>query len=185
MREAARRWNATGFRAPAMHRSWDWMPELGFDYDASWPDTDPYEPQPGGGCTWWPFFNQGMVELPVTLPQDHTLFVILRHSDEALWIEKAEALRARRGMVQILTHPDYMTDLRMRDCYRRLLERLAGDETAWRALPRDVAAWWRRRGASTVAADGRVWAVAGPAAGEAVVELSRPPSGGALGLGRV
>ena len=76
-RSTRRRWNAVGFRSPATHRVWEWMPLIGFDYDSSYPDTDPYEPQPGGCCSWLPYFNQDLVELPITLPQDYTLFTIL------------------------------------------------------------------------------------------------------------
>jgi len=49
MREAAARWQARGFRSPALRRDADVMPELGFDYDSSFPDTDPFGPD-GGGC---------------------------------------------------------------------------------------------------------------------------------------
>lgn len=66
MRAYAQRWRAVGFRSPATHRVWEWMPLLGFDYDSSFPDTDPYEPQPGGCCTWLPYFNEELVELPIT-----------------------------------------------------------------------------------------------------------------------
>jgi hypothetical protein len=55
-----------------------------------------------------------------------------------------------------------------------VLERYAQDATAWKALPGEVAAWWRRRRASTVAPAGEGWTVVGPAAGEAVVELTEP-----------
>ena len=72
------------------------MPLLGFDYDSSYPDTDPFEPAAGGCCTWLPFFNGDLVELPITLPQDHTLFVILRR-DSRLWLEKADVLRRAAG----------------------------------------------------------------------------------------
>jgi hypothetical protein len=54
------------------------MASLPFEYDSSYPDTDPFEPQPGGCCSWLPYFNGPLVELPITLPQDHTLFVIPR-----------------------------------------------------------------------------------------------------------
>src|SRR4029453_3244973 len=83
---------------------------LGFDYDTSYTDTDPYEPQPGGGCTYLPFFNKQLVELPIPLPQDHTLFSILQHQDGELWIRKARELRDRGGMVLVLAHPDYARD---------------------------------------------------------------------------
>jgi hypothetical protein len=171
IREAAERWNAVGFRSPATRRKWELMPLLGFDYDSSYPDTDPFEPQDSGCCTWLPFFNQDMVELPLTMPQDHTLFVILRHSDESAWIEKAEFLRSRGGMAMIDTHPDYLIDERIMGAYRRLLERYAGDPTAWKALPRDVSAWWRMRAASKIERAGEDWIVTGPAAGGARVEL--------------
>ena len=45
MRAWAERWGAVGFRSPATHRGWDLIPLLGFDYDSSYPDTDPFEPQ--------------------------------------------------------------------------------------------------------------------------------------------
>jgi len=50
-----------------------------------------------------------MVELPITLTQDRTLFVILRR-DEPLWREKVKFLRARGGMALTIVHPDYMLD---------------------------------------------------------------------------
>ncbi len=171
MRSAAERWRAVGFRSPATQRQWELMPMLGFDYDSSYPDSDPFEPQGGGCCTWLPFFNGEMVELPLTMQQDHTLFVILRHSDETAWLEKAEFLRSRGGMALIDTHPDYLIEDRIGDAYRRLLERYAADPSAWRPLPREVSAWWRRRAGSTVRRTADDWVVSGPAAGEARVEL--------------
>ena len=89
------------------------MHRLGFDYDSSYTDTDPYEPQPGGCCTFLPYFNRGTVELPITLPQDHTLFTILQHADADLWLRKAGHIRDRGGMVLVLTHPDYAHDQRL------------------------------------------------------------------------
>jgi hypothetical protein len=171
MREAAERWNTVGFRSPATQRRWELMPLLAFDYDSSYPDTDPFEPQHGGCCTWLPFFNQSMVELPLTMPQDHTLFVILRHKDETAWIDKAEFLRERGGMALIDTHPDYLLDDRIMGAYRRLLERYADDQTAWKVLPREVSAWWRRRADSQIERAGDDWIVTGPAVEEARVEL--------------
>ncbi|HTW41575.1 MAG TPA: hypothetical protein VMD79_04630 [Solirubrobacteraceae bacterium] len=171
MRAAAERWQAVGFRSPATHRQWDLMPLLGFDYDSSYPDTDPFEPQGGGCCTWLPFFNQEVVELPMTMPQDHTMFVILRHRDETAWIEKAEFLRSRDGMALLDTHPDYLLDARIMRAYGRLLERYAHEPSAWKPLPHEVSDWWRRRAASRVEREGSGWVVRGPAAGDARVEI--------------
>ncbi|HYB24329.1 MAG TPA: hypothetical protein VED41_11055 [Solirubrobacteraceae bacterium] len=171
MRAAAERWQAVGFRSPATHRDWELMPQLQFDYDSSYPDTDPYEPQSGGCCSWLPFFNREMVELPMTMPQDHTLFEILRERDETLWVEKADFLRARGGMALLDTHPDYLVKERIMSAYRRLLERYAHDDSAWKPLPREVSRWWRDRAALRVERAGSEWVITGPAAGEARLEL--------------
>lgn len=169
--DAAALWGAAGFRSAALHREWGWMGQLQFDYDSSVPDTDPFEPQGGGCYTWLPFFNGDVVELPLTLPQDHTLFVILREKDESAWIRKAEFLRARGGLAMMDTHPDYLIDKEIFGAYSRFLDYFSSDATAWKALPRDVSAWWRRRAASSLVFDGRDWQVVGPAAGEARIEL--------------
>ena len=164
MREYANKWRASGFRSPATHRVWEWMPLLGFDYDSSFPDTDPYEPQPGGCCTWLPYFNEDLVELPITLAQDYTLFTILRHEDERLWLEKAHFLREHGGMALLITHPDYMLERRPRAAYARFLDAFREDRTVWQALPREVSAWWRRRAASHLERSGQGWKIVGPAA---------------------
>jgi hypothetical protein len=174
IREAADSWGAVGFRSPALHRRWEWMPLLGFDYDSSYPDTDPYEPMPGGCCSWLPFFIGDVVELPITLPQDHTLFTILRQDDETIWVRKAELLRARGGMVLMDTHPDYLTDEDTFTAYGRFLQQFVGDTSAWHALPHEVSSWWRRRSASHLEPNGDGWRVVGPAADEASVEYVQP-----------
>jgi hypothetical protein len=174
IRAYAERWHAVGFRSPATQRVWGWMPELGFEYDSSSTDTDPYEPEPGGCCSYLPFANQELVELPITLPQDHTLFAILRHTNGDVWLDKARHLRARGGMALALAHPDYAIDPHLSAAWGRLLTEFRDDETAWQALPRDVAAWWRRRSASVIRRDGAGWRIDGPAADEGSVRLATP-----------
>lgn len=164
MREYADRWHAAGFRSPATQRRWEWMPRLGFDYDSSYSDTDPYEPQPGGCCSYLPYFNENMVELPITLPQDHTLFSILQRSDAEVWIQKAEFLRERGAMVLALTHPDYAHDPRVAEGYRSLLDRFRHDNSVWHALPGEVTTWWRQRASSVIRTEGDGWRIEGPAA---------------------
>jgi hypothetical protein len=172
MRQWAERWGAVGFRSPATRRDSSTMAMLPFQYDSSFPDTDPFEPQSGGCCSWLPFFNGGIVELPITMPQDHTLFVILRARDARLWIDKAERIRARGGMVLLITHPDYVMEGPALPAYEQLLAHFAEDPDVWRATPAEVAAWWRRRNASSLHWTGSSWEVVGPAAGEAAVSLS-------------
>ncbi len=174
MRAHAERWGAVGFRSPSTLRAWELMPRLGFDYDSSYPDTDPYEPQPGGCCTWLPHMNDGMVELPITLSQDHTVFTILQKPDEQLWLDKAAFLKERGGMVLALTHPDYLADDVVFGAYRRFLQAFVDDGSVWRALPREISAWWRRRAASSLELRDGEWHIVGPAAGEGAVSLAAP-----------
>jgi hypothetical protein len=175
MRRWAQRWQASGFRSPATHRAWDTMASLPFEYDSSYPDTDPFEPQPGGCCSWLPFFNGPIVELPITLTQDHTAFVILRRTDAGMWIGKSERIRAAGGMALLITHPDYLRQAPIARAYEEFLARFADDDSAWRALPVDVGRWWRRRAQSRLARAGDGWQVVGPARAEARV-LTRPPA---------
>lgn len=138
-------WEAVGFRSPATHRNADWMPELGALYDSSFPDTDPFEPQAGGCCSIHPFFLGDLVELPITLVQDHTMWEILRRETIDLWTDKSDWIIANGGLINLITHPDYLdTPARLR-MYEEFLVYLAEQEGGWHALPREVAAWWRTR----------------------------------------
>ena len=145
------------------------MPRLGFDYDSSYPDTDPYEPVAGGCCSWLPFINGELVELPITLPQDHTLYEILRVPAARHWCAKADEVADRCGMALLITHPDYMLDAGRLDDYRAFLAHVAERDDVWRALPREVSAWWRRRASSSLVLRDDQWTVTGPAALDAAV----------------
>jgi len=174
MREWAERWKATGFRSPATQRDWSLMPSLGFDYDSSYPDTDPFEPQGGGCCAWLPFFNDELVELPITLPQDHTLFVILGEKDAQTWLRKADVLRERGGMVLIDTHPDYLSDEPAGSAYTEFLAYYSDDPEMWRALPAEVTSWWRRRAATSIEREPGSWRLVGAASDDAALRYASP-----------
>jgi hypothetical protein len=145
------------------------MPELQFEYDTSFPDTDPYEPQPGGCCSIVPFFIGHLVELPMTMPQDHTIFEILGHSDISIWNVKADWIEEHSGLVLVNVHPDYMDSPVRLQLYEEFLAYMKEKRNMWHALPKDVARWWRDRDASNlVEKDGR-FVVVGPAAGRASI----------------
>lgn len=71
-------------------------------------------------------------------------------------------------------HPEVLAPLDRTAALERLLWTLAGDASAWRALPRDVPDWWRVRAASRIARDGRRWKAPGPAAGTATIRAVAP-----------
>ncbi len=156
VRRIAREHGLRGFRAPSTLRRAQWIPQLECDFDSSFSDTDIFEPQPGGTCSIFPFFLDDVVELPYTLPQDHTLMHVLRRDLLPTWIRKVRWIASLGGMILTLVHPDYCGEGRYLQTYEKLLEYLAGIDKAWRALPSEVAQWWRRRaGAQLHVIDGR------------------------------
>jgi len=113
IRNFLREWKACGFRSPLMQHKLAWLHQLGVEYDASTFDTDPFEPEPDAVGTVFPFWvpgpnNSGFVELPYTLPQDFTLFVVLREPNIDIWKKKLDWVAACGGMALLNTHPDYM-----------------------------------------------------------------------------
>ena len=159
IREYLREWNASGFRSPLMQHKLQWLHALGAEYDASTFDTDPFEPQPDGTGTIFPFWvsgsnGGGYVELPYTLVQDFALFSVLRERNIDIWKRKLDWVAEHGGMALLNTHPDYMCfeGNRDRDEYpvsyyteflRYAREKYEG--SYWSALPRDVARYYRDR----------------------------------------
>jgi hypothetical protein len=106
-------WGANGFRSGAMHHNLEWLHAVNVEYDASTFDTDPFEPQPDGVGTIFPFFvphpsGSGYVELPYTLPQDSTLFLLLREQTVKIWKDKLDFVARHGGMAMVIVHPDYI-----------------------------------------------------------------------------
>src|SRR5438067_8742852 len=111
----------------------EWLHGLNIQYDCSTFDTDPFEPQPEGRHTIFPFSvsapeavggngdgktahrakseqpgtvngnhprapRRGYVELPYTLPQDSTLFLLLGETTPDIWLRKLEWIATHGGM---------------------------------------------------------------------------------------
>ena len=156
-------WGAAGFSSPSMHHNLEWSADLAVEYDCSTCDTDPFEPQPDGAGTVFPFLipssrasgNSMIVELPYTLPQDLTLFVLMEERDIGIWKAKLRWIAEHGGMVLLKTHPDYInlegSKLRVDEypgeLYLRFLEHLRSEYSGqyWHVLPRDMARFWRQR----------------------------------------
>jgi peptidoglycan/xylan/chitin deacetylase (PgdA/CDA1 family) len=159
IKEYLRRWNSSGFRSPLMQHKLEWLHMLDVEYDSSTFDTDPFEPEPDGVCTIFPFWvpgpnEGGFVELPYTLVQDFTLFGILREPTIDIWKQKLDWIAEHGGMALINTHPDYMCFngqpaldefpvSRYEEFLRYVREKYEG--SYWSALPREVARYYRDR----------------------------------------
>jgi hypothetical protein len=164
------KWNAVGFRSAYMLRNLEWIKKLDIAYDTSTFDTDPFEPQPDGVNTIFPFWvprgseanslnssrdrvgatvsrvghpatwphaaerdsqrqpstfdhphcevhapssllpasNPGYVELPYTLAQDSTCFLVLREPTIRLWKKKLDWIADHGGMALLNVHPDFI-----------------------------------------------------------------------------
>ena len=176
-----REWGASGYRSGFMLRNLDWLHELDIRYDCSTFDTDPFELQSDGAGTIFPtwvnapkghenapsnskngnsangnsaFSRQGYVELPYTLPQDSTLFLVLQETSPDIWLKKADWIAANGGMILVNVHPDYMqfgdeaSSNRTYPVkfYTELLDHLrkkyAGE--FWQPLPREIADYTSR-----------------------------------------
>lgn len=150
-----KKWNVCGFRAGAMHHNLEWISNLNIKYDASTFDTDPFEPQSDGVNTIFPFFVQSKnkkreyVELPYTLAQDFTLFVIMQEKTIRLWKEKLKWISEHGGMSLVIVHPDYINFADNKpdsfekysiELYSEFLQHIKKDykDNYWNALPREV-----------------------------------------------
>ncbi len=186
-------WGAAGFRGGFMLRNLDWIHELEIEYDASTFDTDPFEPQPEGARTIFPYWvskpdssltqnlslrtpgnsldpepgpdlaesgypnstsRAGYVELPYTLPQDSTIFLLLRERTPEVWLRKLDWVANNRGMALLITHPDYMNFTGKNgsgleypcDHYRHFLECVRRNYSGqyWHTTATKLAAWYRK-----------------------------------------
>lgn len=189
-----RKWGAAGFRSGFMLRNLDWIHGLDIQYDSSTFDTDPFELQPDGANTIFPFWiptpadspkprssaadqrqqddrcartRRGYVELPYTLSQDSTLFLVLRETTPAIWRQKLDWIAAHGGMALVNVHPDYINfsgkDHTDREyplhLYTEFLTYVSTRYSGqyWNPLPRTLATWYngaRNKPISAITSEG-------------------------------
>lgn len=154
-------WQAVGFYSPSMLFDRDKIRLLNILYDQSTFDIDPFEPTPEGVHTIFPFHipagakGKGYIELPYTLAQDHTLFIILQEKSIDRWKEKLDWIADRGGMALVKSHSDYMNfgnpqeEKRFEypiayyvEFLRYIRRKYEGQY--WQALPKQVADFYQR-----------------------------------------
>jgi hypothetical protein len=151
-------WKTAGFSSPSMHHRLEWMYHLNIEHSISTFDTDPFEPQPDAVCTIFPFVVENTVnhkffiELPYTLPQDFTLFILLREKTIDLWKKKLDWIAKHGGMALVNIHPDYINfkndakEKKEEYPIRFYSELITYIKTAyagrfWNALPEEISAY--------------------------------------------
>lgn len=158
--EYLEQWGAVGFRSGFMLHQLDWLHDLNVLYDTSTFDTDPFEPQPEGSHTIFPFHvkppadagRPGYVELSYTLPQDSTLFILMREKTPEIWKRKLDWLARQGGLALVNIHPDYIDfsdSGRSSSHYRAAIIREfmeyireKYDGVFWNPLARELAQWY-------------------------------------------
>ena len=168
----AREFGARGFRAGALYRNQEWFESFEFEYDMSVPNVAHLDPQRGGCCTIFPYFVGKILELPVTMIQDYSLFHILDDYSTSIWKNQLRVIRENNGLAAIITHPDYLFDPPAQQTYHLFLAHLAEQrrrENLWIALPGEVNDWWRQRSRMELKlSDGR-WEISGEGSSRARV----------------
>lgn len=171
-----REFGAAGFRAGVMYRNQAWYHALDFEYDMSVPNAAHLEPQRGGCCTVFPYFNGRLLELPLTTTQDYALFHFLNEYSLELWERQIELVRQKHGLISILTHPDYILKTKEQETYLQLLhhlDKLRLTENIWITTPMHMNTWWRARSKLSLIRDGSEWRIKGAGSERARLAYAR------------
>ena len=157
-------YGSDGFRAGLLYRRQLWYDELDFSYDMSVPNVAHLDPQRGGCCTVMPYFLGQILEIPVTMTQDYTLFHILNDYSIELWKRQADLIMEQHGLLSFIVHPDYIIKPRERSIYEKLLGhlvRLKEEKNLWITTPGEVNRWWRQRAEMKLVENGQGWQIEG------------------------
>jgi len=175
-----RQYGARGFRAGLMYRNQDWYHALDFSYDMSIPNVAHLDPQHGGCCTVMPYFLNGILEIPVTVIQDYSLFYILNDYSIDLWRKQSSIILGKHGLMNFIVHPDYITDVKEQQVYKDLLGYLAQlrkEAGVWITTPGEINRWWRQRAAMQLVEGRRGWRIEGAGSERACIACAAEENG--------
>jgi len=150
-----------GFRSPLLqhsHRILQAVLQAGFLYDSSLPSWEAHCRTAGtshGIKTVYPLIEDDLVELPVTMPQDHQLIRLAGlQPDELLefWRTIRRHIKSIGGLCNIIIHPDkgLFGEESALPYYKEFIKEVVSDEECWLTLPSKVAEWWLFRRNSIV-----------------------------------
>jgi len=144
-----------GFRAPLLQHSQQLAQaasKAGFEYDSSCPSWEILSPtslKPHGVGTIFPFEINGILEIPVSLPQDHQLIRVAGEQPSAAvdtLLRLSTWIRGLAGPCVLLVHPDYEFGMpENRREYTRLLEGFSRDPECEIITLGELSEWWKLR----------------------------------------
>jgi hypothetical protein len=114
----------------------------GFVYDSSiptWEYKHPSTMKPHGIGSIFPFTFNGLVEIPITLQQDHQMMKVFRFTLEKTiteWLKAKDIINDLEGLCTFLIHPDYdFTNSEGINAYEDLLNHLTSQKNSNILLP--------------------------------------------------
>jgi glycosyltransferase involved in cell wall biosynthesis len=146
--EYCKKFGARGFRSGVLYRNLGWYGEYDFEFDMSVPNVGHLDAQSGGCCTLMPYFIGKILELPVTLAQDYSLFYILHQCSIDVWKQQIRTIVDGHGLISVIIHPDYVVEPSKQQLFRQLLAYLreqCATRDVWAAMPSQLNSWWRKR----------------------------------------
>jgi peptidoglycan/xylan/chitin deacetylase (PgdA/CDA1 family) len=137
-----------GFRSPLLqHNSvlLDQLKRVGYAYDTSIPTWEPRHPQTMssfGIGTVFPLHLRGLMEIPVSIIQDHQLLYVLGlKPKEALsqWLLSLKMITDIGGCSVLLSHPEYkLFDSENLPLYEEFLNAATADKQIWFSTPNEI-----------------------------------------------
>ena len=143
-----------GFRAPILQHSHEIIEaaaQTGYQYTSTtpvWPISNPIIKKAHGIGTAYPLIlENGILEVPVTLPQDLQLIRMLGKTPEQciqIWNQLIEIIKSLRGLCTLLIHPDYeFSRPENLKTYEKFIKTIVNDEECWITTPNELAKWWK------------------------------------------
>ena len=163
---------AKGFRSGVLYRNLRWYGEFDFAYDMSVPNVGHLDPQGGGCCTVMPYYVGDILEVPVTLTQDYSLFHILHQYSIDLWKQQIRTIADGHGLISAIIHPDYVIEPEQQQLFRGLLDFIRQQCSArdiWATVPSAINSWWRQRSAMNLVQGPEGWQISGEGSDKARV----------------
>jgi len=137
-----------GFRSPLLQHNEKIIQSIGkaeYSYDSSIPTWEPKHPsvmEPHGIGTVYPLDLYGIIEVPVSVPQDHQMIRVLglnaRQTVEK-WLKIKKMINGLGGLCTFLVHPDYdLANLDNLDEYEEFINILSIDNQIQMMAPKDI-----------------------------------------------
>jgi peptidoglycan/xylan/chitin deacetylase (PgdA/CDA1 family) len=137
-----------GFRAPLLQHTAGTLSSLkasGYEYDTSVPTWEARHPRTmhsHGIGTVFPICISGIMELPVTIMQDHQLLYVLGYSPKevvSIYLTGIAAIKELGGTCVLLLHPEYgLLNGEELSLYEELLCSIVSDDEVSISLPRNI-----------------------------------------------